>query len=456
MHQRMFNSPMEGGPSHKHLMEMLDILCQWHSKDMPDINSRDQKAIATYIVDNFSIGDIDRAHADRVEFYKNNNISRDRTNRDNNKYIMPTDSLEDIPNKYKNKFKPSDQDEKYVLREDYDNDIKAQAEILFDFEKKLKGQQKGIDNVQQIAQEGYNYARTGLTNLDLRMNRLEQHAPTIVHIKHPNAPTIELNTAHKQFPLLVKASNARLNDGARLNLWLYGPAGTGKTYAARELARVYFGDAYRSITWTDQVAKEFRERFNHDWEGHDYNGSLATQFQVFGYMDANGRYVSTAFRRMWEFGGVYLFDEIDGSMPDALLALQGALSSEYASFPDGLVRRHRDCIILAGANTTGMGGGIDYIGAMKQNSAFLNRWVYLKWPHDNALEDSLCKDKRWVSRVRHIRDGLVRENIRSHLVTMRQSFQGEALLEAGVDWHTVEEMTLRGALSDAQWERVSR
>lgn len=477
MHQRLFNTPMEGGPSPKHLSAMIRELCRRDNRDIPTINNMDVRALATWLKGNYSPEDIEWAHRDRVDYYERMNKNKNRIfvrqqkpvpHIDPDKMTEPIeepkkDGIEELKKlldrndqENKKKFKQLDDDEKYVLKEDYISDRETIVDEFAQYDNKIKGQQKAVENALAIAQRAENAAIDGVSALDKRLLHLEHHAPTTLKVEYPNIKPVDIGIAHKQFPLLVQASNARLNNGTRLNIWAYGPAGTGKTHAAQALAQAHFNSEYCGTVWTAELEEEFKNKFNQEWKAHDYNGALATQFQVFGYMDANGRYVSTAFRRIWEYGGVYLFDEIDGSMPDALLALQGALSSEYASFPDGLVKRHPDCIIIAGANTTGLGGGIEYIGAMKQNAAFLNRWVWLEWPHDDALEDALCDDKKWVRRVRQVRKNLVEQQIRSHLITMRQSMQGAALLKAGVSWDQTEKMTLRGGLTDAQWERVSR
>lgn len=485
MHQRLFNPPINGGVSTKHLWSMIIALCERAGRPKPHLDVNDRQLLASYIQQNFNPAAIDWAHEDRKQFYKRVTSEGPRSPRmpikpmprtnpgmEEQNPFPPPQSMEnkapsedineelqdqETPKRERKIREPQEgEDELYVLRREYADDQKALVEEFSKYDKQLRGQQKAINDACSRVDSFGAAMHKAVELLDSRMVQIESHAPFHVKVKYSETKTVDVGIAHKQFPLLVKSASARLNNGMRLNIWLYGPAGTGKTYAAESLAKCEFGTDYCQTVWTPEVQAEFQRKFNQNWKGHDYNGSLATQFQVFGYMDATGRYVSTAFRRIWEYGGVYLFDEIDGSMPDALLALQGALSSEYASFPDGLVKRHKDCIILAGANTTGLGGGVEYVGAMKQNAAFLNRWVFINWDHDDALEDALCADKKWVRRVRQIRNGVKNEGIRTHLVTMRQSMYGEALLRAGIDWEEVERMTLRTTLTDAQWERVRR
>lgn len=287
---------------------------------------------------------------------------------------------------------------------------------------KVKQLNDVAEAITNALQADYNRLEKAIADIDLQK-------PTIVTLERRELPPIEAGIQHRNFPKLMRAVNSINRSGNHLNVWLHGPAGTGKTTAAEKVA--------------DLLSLPYH-----------YNGALMSAFQLTGYMDANGKYVTTAFRKAWEHGGVYLFDEIDGSMPDALLAMNGALANGIASFPDGMVPRHKDCIIIAGANTTGLGGGIEYVGAMKQNAAFLNRFVFIAWPHDDALEDALCADKEWLARVRFVRERVKTQGNKGHLITMRASLFGEALLAGGMDRIDVEDATLKQGMSDAQWNAV--
>lgn len=451
IYNRLYSSKANGGPTVKHLRAMAERLyAQFPSARVPEENS--QYVLASYIERNFDSSHIQRVHDELRAFYS------DRTR--NSRYqryssqAVPTPTTIDItpqprqlPAPQDHRSNPntdSNNDEKYVLRKDYDNDIIEHAEEIHKLEKKLAG-------VSDIVAANM---LPKLAELNAKIEAIQLSKPTIVELRQPDAAPITTGIVHKSFPQLLKVANSRNPDGTRANAWLYGPAGTGKTHAAELLANTLFGNAYQEQASVINTIKSFFARFNRNWSNYNYNGSLTSSFQVLGYMDANGKYVPTPFRFAWEFGGVYLFDEIDGSMPDALLALNGALSSSICSFPDGMVKRHPDCVILAGANTTGLGGGIEYVGAMKQNAAFLDRWDYVNWPHDDGLEEALCSNKQWLARVRVVRSNWKREQIKGHLITMRATFKGQRLLAAGLAQEVVEEMVLKCGLTDAQWRNI--
>lgn len=253
---------------------------------------------------------------------------------------------------------------------------------------------------------------------------------TLVEIKVPELPPINVGVQHQKFPLLLQVANARLRDGTRLNSWLAGPAGTGKTTAAKMVAKALSLSFY-------------------------FNGAIDSPYKLTGFTDANGHTVRTPFREAWEKGGVYLFDEVDASSPGAILEFNAALANGVCSFPDAIVERHADCIIIAGANTTGLGASLEYVGRMKQDAAFLDRFVVIEWPLDPALESAICANDNWTARVRMVRERVKARGIKGALITPRATVYGEALLAAGIDQKTVEALTLRKGMADDVWGQVS-
>lgn len=252
---------------------------------------------------------------------------------------------------------------------------------------------------------------------------------SVVELKQGELPPVSLGMQHEKLPLLLKVCNARLRDGNRLNAWLAGPAGTGKTTAAK--------------TVSDALKLPFF-----------FNGAIDSPYKLTGFIDAQGRVVRTPFRDAWEHGGVYLFDEVDGSSPGAILEFNAALANGVASFPDKVVPRHPDCVIIAGANTTGLGASLEYVGRMKQDAAFLDRFVVIEWPLDEALEDALCANKDWTKRVRVVRSKVKARGVKGSLITPRATLYGEALLSAGIDQSTVEALTLRKGMTADQWSQI--
>jgi len=150
---------------------------------------------------------------------------------------------------------------------------------------------------------------------------------------------------------------------ARVHVWLAGPAGSGKSKVAEIVSQ--------------KLALPFY-----------CTGAVASEYKLSGFVDAQGRAVITQFRKAFSEGGVFLFDEIDRSLPNAVLPFNGWLANLKADMPgnDGLVDAHADFVALVGANTNGQGATAEYSGAMKQDAAFLDRFAILTWDYDTELE----------------------------------------------------------------------
>jgi len=234
---------------------------------------------------------------------------------------------------------------------------------------------------------------------------------------------------HKQFAQLVKTVSACRSDGHHtLNVWMTGVPGTGKTTAAHNAA-IALGLNFHT------------------------NGSIANKYELTGFIDAHGKCHHPEFRKAWEHGGVYLFDEIDGSVPSAVLAFNSALANGIMAFPDGMIPRHKDCIVIAAANTSGQGATAELVGRMKQDAAFLDRFVFLTWMIDEELETHLSEDKAWSQYVQKVRRNVATKGIKV-MVTPRATLYGDQLLAAGIDRPTVVDMALKKGMTSDQWAMV--
>lgn len=245
-----------------------------------------------------------------------------------------------------------------------------------------------------------------------------------VTIVQPNGEVKALaGLVHEQFPLLLKMASARVN------LLITGPSGSGKTHAAEKVAKALDLPFY-------------------------YNGAIDTEYKLKGFIDAGGKLISPAFRKAWQNGGVYCFDEVDASLPPAVLSFNGALSNHLCDFPDGMVERHPDCVILATGNTWLGGATFDYVGRMKQDAAFADRFATLYWGFDEKLERALCSNKDWVKFVQAVRANIVRHGLKV-IVSPRATFNGEKLLAAGLDREDVIKSCVKKGMTDDQWNQIN-
>jgi cobaltochelatase CobS len=215
---------------------------------------------------------------------------------------------------------------------------------------------------------------------------------------------------------------------AGLNVLLVGPAGCGKTHLCQQVA--------------DALQRPFR-----------FTGAVASEYKLTGFMNAQGVYVSTPFRESFEQGGVFLWDEMDASNPAAMLAFNGALANGSHDFPDQLVARHETFAAIASANTFGHGADRQYVGRNQMDAASLDRFATLAMSYDPVLETALYGDTDWTAFVQSARSAVADLKIR-HVISMRATQQGAALLAAGMAQKQVEQITLWKHLDKADVSKI--
>lgn len=218
---------------------------------------------------------------------------------------------------------------------------------------------------------------------------------------------------------------------------LVGPAGSGKTEAAI------------------QAAKALGMSFS-------YTGAIDNEYKLMGFVDAQGRITSTSFRKAFTQGGLWLWDEVDASLPPAVLAFNAATGNNMCDFPgeSDPIPAHPDFVCMLAGNTF-YGADHQYVGRMKQDAAFLDRFLVMDWHYDNDLERGICQDlwdtqlaKDWVSMVIKTREVASQKGLHV-VVSPRASIGGVKLLRSGVSWDMAVRVTLRKTMKPADWEKIS-
>ena len=258
---------------------------------------------------------------------------------------------------------------------------------------------------------------------------IKQHAarPTSIEIK-ANGETRKVEGAHhKLTPLLIKVLSTRIN-GKRPSAWLAGPAGSGKTTAAEQVAKALDLPFYST-------------------------GAIQTEYKLTGFVNAEGEIVRTPFRDAFEHGGVFLWDEIDGSNLNALVAFNQALANGHCAFPDKMVEKHKDFVAIAAANTFGSGATVQYVGRNRIDAATLDRFVFIEWNYDESLERQIAGNDDWVDIVQAFRRAVDQLNIR-HIVSPRASIDGAGLIAAGLSIKETRELVVRKGLDNDQWNKL--
>jgi SpoVK/Ycf46/Vps4 family AAA+-type ATPase len=237
-----------------------------------------------------------------------------------------------------------------------------------------------------------------------------------IHIVYDDfvSPTLD-GIQHKNFEHLIRVVHANTP------VMLVGPAGTGKSHAAEQVANAMGLDFYAMSV-----------------------GAQTSKSDIIGYMDAMQNYVRTVFRNAYEHGGLFLLDEIDAGNSNVLIQLNAALANNYMSFPDGMIRRHDKFRMVASANTFGLGASRQYVGRNQLDAATLDRFVVLSWDIDENLEQNLAVGKygaAWLDIVRYVRSFVNDQELRV-VVSPRATQRGSLLLSHGMDFNDVLHMAL--------------
>lgn len=241
---------------------------------------------------------------------------------------------------------------------------------------------------------------------------------TVLEVKFKDQPKKDVGLQHKSFADVLSTLSAGVN------IALVGPAGSGKTTIVHNASKVL------NLSFASQSVS-----------------AQSTVFDFFGYKSATGTYIGTMFREKYENGGVFLLDEFDAGNPNVLAALNQATANGHCPFPDKMIEKHKDFIIVMAGNTFGGGGTIDYVGRNKIDAATLDRFAFIYIDYDEILEKALSSNEDWCNRVQDYRRRVIEKKVRT-IISPRATFNGEKLLSAGLPMKTVEEMIIFKGLTD--------
>lgn len=251
--------------------------------------------------------------------------------------------------------------------------------------------------------------------------------PVTIQIKAPKKPTKKVDKAHYNFDKLV-----RMVGNCRLNVALVGESGTGKTHGALQL-----GEALGMKTWLQPFSPSDRKH------------------EVKGFLDANGRFHAPAIKNAYVDGGLLILDEYDKANPEVAVAMNALLSGDTYLFADNkMYTKHKDFLVVACQNTTGVGTSKRYSTARNQDASLLNRFVRLDWDTDEGLETAICGNTVATRAVQQMRKNARNLSMDSLVISPRQSIHANKLMEEGFSIKDALEYSILLGLADDVKKRL--
>lgn len=236
--------------------------------------------------------------------------------------------------------------------------------------------------------------------VDIVCRELDKRANHIQHIqiKSPNGTANMTGCFCEKFEYLVNIVSAGKP------LYMYGPAGSGKSFTAKQIAEA-LGLPYFETS---------QAMFSYDLKG---------------YGDAGGNYVETPFYKAFTQGGLFFLDEVDASASEAMVVLNNAIANRRFDFPVvGMVNAHEKFRVVAAGNTRMTGATLAYSARQMQDSSFKNRFFFEVMGYDRRIELQLANNDQEIVEFAHDLRKAARDSQILQLCTYRQ-IQDLAMLD---------------------------
>lgn len=241
-------------------------------------------------------------------------------------------------------------------------EAKIEFDLGFDLPKTIHAAL--LDTIEKFVNENGDAIDSKLA--DLVRDEVKKLKPNTIHVNKQAKGTVTGDLHEKFEDALFFALNER-------QLLIVGDAGSGKT------------------TLAGQLAKALELPF-----GHISCSAGMSEAHLLGRMLFDGTYVESDLVRLFENGGVFLFDEIDAADANTMLVINSALANGILSVPNrkekSVAERHEDFICICAGNTWGAGSS-EYHGRNYLDAAFLDRFACskLEVSYDRNLESNIME-----------------------------------------------------------------
>lgn len=196
-----------------------------------------------------------------------------------------------------------------------------------------------------------------------------------VIVKVRDLPPVKLaEQPHALLERVLKLYTAKVS---KRNVMLVGPAGSGKTTLAEQLAQV-LNSTFAAISCSPGMSET------------KVLGRVTPRL-----MDGANVYEPTPIITAYMEGGVILFDELDNADASILTAFNTMLANGYVTLPNGQrATRHENTLVIGTANTYGHGADRLYVGRNALDGATLDRFTgtTLDMDYDTNVETALCPE----------------------------------------------------------------
>lgn len=256
--------------------------------------------------------------------------------------------------------------------------------------------------------------------------------PRPIEVRLPSGEANRIETAHHQLEEVLDL----VGEGHQ-NVLMVGPAGSGKTTLAKNLAEA-LGLEFGFISLSQGVT-----------ESHLLGRILPQE-------DGSWSFQASRFIEIFENGGVFLLDEIDAADSNLMVSINAALANGVLANPNGGIhKRHPSTIIIAAANTWGRGADASYVGRNALDASTLDRFVMSTAfvDYDPQLEEMICSDLTKGQRtellkwVHGLREKIAEKKVR-RIASTRLVAGGAASLRAGKTLDTIKARYFRSWSAD--------
>lgn len=222
--------------------------------------------------------------------------------------------------------------------------------------------------------------------------QVESLRPNEVIVKHVDNNQQVQQTVNVQSPhSLLSEVLWRIGAGIR-NFLFVGPSGSGKTTLAQQVAQalcVPFGLL--------------------PWSGDTTPGT------VLGRPSPDGTVFNlSAWLQLYTTPSVWCHDELDGADPNVPICMNSAIENGKIFLPIGELKRHDEHIVIATANTWGIGADMLYCGRNQLDAAVRDRFVggCMLVEYDAKLEEQLVPEAAFRSPFWEIREKIFEHKLR--------------------------------------------